>query len=66
WTAGGRVVSNLLGVVSMLALARLLSPSDFGLVTLATIVLSIIAAITELSLSSALIQHKSPQRAKRS
>ncbi|MBA1345632.1 lipopolysaccharide biosynthesis protein (plasmid) [Rhizobium indicum] len=62
WTAGGRVVSNLLGVVSMLVLARLLSPADFGLVTLATIVLSIIAAITELSLSSALIQHKSPQR----
>lgn len=62
WTAGGRVVSNLLGVVSMLALARLLTPGDFGLVALATIVLSIIAAITELSLSSALIQHKSPQR----
>lgn len=62
WTAGGRVVANLLGVVSMLALARLLSPADFGLVALATIVLSIISAITELSLSSALIQHKSPQR----
>lgn len=62
WTAGGRVVSNLLGVLSTLALARLLTPADFGLVALATIVLSIIAGITELSLSSALIQHKSPQR----
>ena len=62
WTAGGRIVSNLLGVVSTLALARLLTPADFGLVALATIVLSIIEAITELSLSSALIQHKSPQR----
>ncbi|MBB3962777.1 lipopolysaccharide biosynthesis protein [Rhizobium metallidurans] len=62
WTAGGRVVSNLLGVVSMLVLARLLTPVDFGLVTLATIVLSIVAAVTELSLSSALIQHKNPQR----
>lgn len=62
WTAGGRVVSNLLSVVSMLALARLLTPVDFGLVALATIVLSIVAAITELSLSSALIHHKSPQR----
>jgi len=62
WTAGGRVLSNLLGVVSMLALARLLTPADFGLVALATIVLSIISAITELSLSSALIQHKNPQR----
>lgn len=62
WTAGGRVVSNLLGLVSTLALARLLTPADFGLVALATIVLSIIAAITELSLSSALIQQQSPRR----
>jgi O-antigen/teichoic acid export membrane protein len=62
WTAGGRIVSNLLGVVSTLALARLLTPADFGLVALATIVLSIVEAITELSLSSALIQHKDPQR----
>ncbi len=61
WTAGGRIVSNLLGLVSTLALARLLTPADFGLVSLATIVLAIIAAITELSLSSALIQHKDPQ-----
>ena len=62
WTAGGRIVSNLLGVVSTLALARLLTPADLGLVALATIILSIIEAISELSLSSALIQHKSPQR----
>jgi O-antigen/teichoic acid export membrane protein len=62
WTAGGRVVSNLLGVVTTMALARLLTPADFGLVALATIVLSIMEATTELSLSSALVQHKSPQR----
>jgi O-antigen/teichoic acid export membrane protein len=62
WTAGGRIASNLLGLVSTLALARLLTPADFGLVALATILLAIIAAVTELSLSSALIQHKSPQR----
>ena len=62
WTAGGRIVSNLLGLVSTLALARLLTPADFGLVALATIVLSIVGAITDLSLTSALIQHKDPQR----
>lgn len=62
WTAGGRIASNLLGLASTLALARLLTPADFGLVALATIVLAIIAAVTELSLSNALIQHKDPQR----
>ena len=62
WTAGGRIISNLLGMVSTLTLARLLTPDDFGLVALATIVFSIIQAVTELSLSSALIQHKDPQR----
>lgn len=62
WTAGGRVVSNLLGLVSTLALARLLTPADFGLVAIATVIAAIFSAITELSLSSALIQHKDPQR----
>jgi energy-converting hydrogenase Eha subunit A len=61
-TAGGRVVSNLLGLVSTLALARLLTPADFGLVVIATVILAIIQAVTELSLSAALIQHKEPVR----
>ncbi len=62
WTAGGRIVSNLLGLVSTLVLARLLTPADFGLVAIATIIYAIVQAITELSLSAALIQHKDPQR----
>jgi O-antigen/teichoic acid export membrane protein len=62
WTAGGRIVANLLGMLNTLALARLLTPDDFGLVALATIIYSIIQAVTELSLSAALIQHKDPQR----
>ena len=61
WTAGGRVVSNLLALVSTLALARLLTPADFGLVAIATVIYGIIQAVTELSLSAALIQHKDPQ-----
>lgn len=62
WTAGGRIVANLLGLVSTLALARLLTPADFGLVAIATVILAIVGAVTELSLSAALIQHKNPQR----
>jgi O-antigen/teichoic acid export membrane protein len=62
WTAGGRVVSNLLGLVSTLTVARLLTPADFGLVAIATVIFAIVQAVTELSLSSALIQHKDPQQ----
>ena len=62
WTAGGRVVSNLLGLVSTLTVARLLTPADFGLVAIATVIFAIVQGVTELSLSSALIQHKNPQQ----
>jgi O-antigen/teichoic acid export membrane protein len=62
WTAGGRVVINLIGLASMLVLARLLTPEDFGLVAIATIVFAIINSFTELSCAAALIQHKDPQR----
>lgn len=62
WTAGGRIVSNLLGIVSTLTVARLLTPDDFGLVALATVIFAIVQAVTELSLSNALIQHRDPQR----
>ncbi len=62
WTAGGRILSNLMGLASTLALARLLTPNDFGLVAIATVIYAIIGAVTELSLGSALIQHKSLDR----
>lgn len=62
WTAGIRVFINLLGAANTLVLARLLTPSDFGLVTIATIVFTIVNAFTELSLASALIQHHAPTR----
>jgi O-antigen/teichoic acid export membrane protein len=62
WTAVGRILVNLIGLTSTLVLARLLTPADFGLVAIATVVLSIANAFTELSLSAALIQHRDPQR----
>jgi len=62
WTAGGRIAVNLIGLASTLVLARLLTPADFGLVAIATVVLSIANAATELSLSSALIQRQNPLR----
>ena len=60
WIGASQVLTNLLGLISTLVLARLLTPADFGLVALASTMLAIIGSVTELSLSSALIQHKNP------
>lgn len=61
WIAAGRVLVNLLSLASTLMLARLLMPEDFGLIAIATAIAAIAAAMTELSLSSALVQHRDPQ-----
>jgi O-antigen/teichoic acid export membrane protein len=46
---------NAIGLLSTIVLARLLTPSDFGLVAIATSVLAVITALTNISLSTALI-----------
>jgi PST family polysaccharide transporter len=63
WISGGRAFTNLLSVVSTIVLARLLVPADFGLVALATTMLAILSAITNLSMAAALIHHKEPTEA---
>ena len=60
WLGAGRMIVNALGFVSTLVLARMLTPEDFGLVALATALLAIFMAVTEMSLSSALIRHSEP------
>ena len=60
WLSGARLASNLLATISTLVLARLLLPSDFGLVALGTTTLGILTSITNISLSEALIQHRDP------
>jgi PST family polysaccharide transporter len=61
WLASSRILVNLLGLVSTLVLARLLSPGDFGLVALAEAVFVIAGAFTELSLAQSLVQHREPK-----
>lgn len=63
WLGFAKVLVNILALCSTFVLARLLTPEDFGLVAIATTILSVIGPITELSLSSALIQHKQPTAA---
>lgn len=61
WIAGARAATNALGFLSTLVLARLLTPADFGLVALGTTMLAILTSVTDLSLTSALVQHKDPE-----
>jgi PST family polysaccharide transporter len=56
WIFASRVVVNLLSLVSTILLARLLTPEDFGLVAMATAVLTIVSAVTDLPVSSVLVQ----------
>lgn len=62
WTAGVRAGVSLMGLANTVILARLLVPEDFGLVAVAAVIFSIIGAFTGLSLATALIQHRDPQR----
>lgn len=61
WITGARVTINLIGFVSTLVLARILTPADFGLVALGTTILVIITAVTDMSLAQALVHHQSPE-----
>lgn len=60
WTLASRVLVNIVSLVSTLLLARLLVPEDFGLVAIATALLEIVSAATNLSLGNALIRHADP------
>lgn len=60
WITAARGTTNLLSALSTIVLARLLVPADFGLVALATSMLVVLQAFTQLSLSQALIHTREP------
>ncbi|MBB4571987.1 lipopolysaccharide biosynthesis protein [Rhizobium lentis] len=60
WISAARGLVNLLGFISTIVLARLLAPSDFGVVAIGNTLLAIVGSFTALPLSQALIQHKAP------
>ncbi len=60
WIGASQLLTNLLGLVSTLILARALAPADFGLVALGATMLAVVSSVTELSLGAALVQHKDP------
>lgn len=60
WIAAARLSANLLGLTTSLLLARMLAPADFGLVAFGMTILWVVSAVTNMSLSQALIQHRAP------
>ena len=62
WMVLFRVFDRCVGLVSTAFLARLLLPSDFGLVAMAMSVIAIIELATAFSFEIALIQNPDPQR----
>jgi PST family polysaccharide transporter len=60
WGAGGRFVSNALGLVGTLVLAHLLVPDDFGVAAIGTTLLGALHSFTQFTLSEALIHHEDP------
>jgi lipopolysaccharide exporter len=63
WTVGWRFVTRNLGLISTLALVRLLSPADFGLVALATGFIGMIDALSALGPQDAVVREPAPDRA---
>lgn len=60
WVIAGTLLRNLMLFGIMVALARLLPPSDFGLIAMLGLFVGISAALTDSGLGAALIQAKRP------
>ncbi len=60
WVSAAGIVVNFLGFISTIVLAHFLTPADFGLAAFAMTIMGVLSAVTDLSLSSALVQHKNP------
>jgi len=61
WMVGMRLTINLLGIVSTIVLARLLTPADFGVVALAGSAYAFFSVLGQLGFDSALIHLKDPE-----
>src|SRR5579862_8839207 len=62
WGIGVRWALRMLGLVSTIFLARLLTPADFGIVTIAMIILGTVEIFTQTGQHLAIIRHPNPTR----
>ena len=62
WTIGLRWSLRLAGLVNVIILARILTPDDFGIVAIATMIVGIVEVFAQTGQSAALIRHPNPSR----
>ena len=62
WMVTFKTLERSLGLISMLVLARVLTPADFGLVAMATSLIALLELFSAFGLDTALIQHANAQR----
>lgn len=62
WMVAWRLADRVLGLLSTLVLVRLLLPSDFGLVSMATSLIALIGLLSAFSFDVALIQNQRAER----
>jgi PST family polysaccharide transporter len=55
WTGAAKFSSQLLAWVSTLVVARMLTPNDYGLVSMATVYLGVLTLLSEFGLGSAIV-----------
>ena len=58
WSVAAQVIAKLVSPVTTMVLARLLTPSAFGIVATATMVTSLAEMISDAGFQKYLIQHK--------
>src|SRR5262245_42149573 len=62
WTVGLRWSLRLAGLVNIVILARLLTPGDFGIVSIATMIVAMVEVLALTGQSGALVRHPNPTR----
>jgi O-antigen/teichoic acid export membrane protein len=62
WMLGTRWILRLTGLINTVVLARLLTPADFGIVAIATMIVGLVEIFGQTGQSSALIRHPNPTR----
>jgi PST family polysaccharide transporter len=64
WTASAKWLSQLLTWPANLIVARILSPDDFGLITMAMVFMGLVGLVNEFGLGSAVVRHRDLSSAK--
>lgn len=62
WLIGLRWAMRLIGVISTIILARLLSPQDFGIVAVAMILVGLFEMLNLTGQAAAIVRHEAPSR----